>query len=1023
MRLVLSISFTPLIQQRLLPLIIAASIFIPYKILFPQLASNVAEFVLLFLQLFAVIILLFCFLSLSSRSLKLFWLYLSLAVLAAFIGEWLPEFNNAVSTQLVQDFITLMLYLFIMLAIETNPHLSDSPLSQFNAGRLPALFFTVICFSYFILLPAEFSENIYLSLRPSLLFHLLLNSIIFSRLCLCIINSHGVFWRTMYGLLALAVALVLVSNALFYIEISQNAIKISSYFQQLLTLMPYGLLILSANWALYKNNKIRVRGKASNVTGYILLLTMTLFFLHLYGKEQQLFYITSSSLQTIVVFIWLLIAALLIFIQQQKTQQEKQQLQHKVKVKQEINQQLIEANQEVSNSLINSEDKAIVNASNNAILTVAMDGKILSANPSALQMFQVLEQELINNHVAKLFSSQDEMHYFFNFSSNIFTLQRKKTGISKEAIALRFDGSEFPCQVELQWAERESEPLIVITFINLTERKLAEQQTLALKDQFIANISHEFRTPLTIINGIIDRYLTQSDDQQEQENLATAKRNGLRLVRMVEQLLELSRLSDNPTLSLSCYRLESLMAMPIDSFSRLSSERKLTFTSEIAADLWLECDAQAFENIIFNLLANAVKYTPAGGSIKVHAYCDQQSIILDVIDTGIGINKKSHLDIFERFQRADDPLNKAVFGVGIGLSLVNELVKAHGWRINLVSEQGQGSKFSLSMPLAEPVKVEQAVPISLSENEVSSILSERSSTTVNQQSHTQQVVLVIEDNLDMQSHIKQVVEQHHHCLLAGSGELGLELAYEYLPDLIVCDLMLTGIDGFEVLQQIKQNEVTAHIPVILLTARSDLESRLHGLNLNADEYLSKPFNQDELLSRIQSLIENRKRLQQSYLKRFNQQQQCSRLENSNANLAQLTGESNESPSLDEQFLTKLENLVAKYYVEPDLDITVLAKELAMSERQLQRKIKNLLGTTPINFIKVFRLHKAQELLNSGAQIGRIALDVGFSSQTYFGRCFKEQFKCTPKQFQQQLKKDVTTEPEMNKTNTTNTSKY
>jgi len=221
------------------------------------------------------------------------------------------------------------------------------------------------------------------------------------------------------------------------------------------------------------------------------------------------------------------------------------------------------------------------------------------------------------------------------------------------------------------------------------------------------------------------------------------------------------------------------------------------------------------------------------------------------------------------------------------------------------------------------------------------------------------------------------------------------------------------------LLQIKQNEMTAHIPVILLTARSDLESRLQGLNLNADEYLSKPFNQEELLSRINSLIKNRKNLQQNYLKKFNQQQQCSRLENSNANLAQLTSESDEPASLDEQFLTKLEKLVAKHYVDPDLDITVLANELAMSERQFQRKIKVLLGTTPINFIKAFRLQKAQELLSSGAQIGRIALDVGFSSQTYFGRCFKEQFKCTPKQFQQQLKSDNFAEIDQNTTNEKN----
>ena len=268
--------------------------------------------------------------------------------------------------------------------------------------------------------------------------------------------------------------------------------------------------------------------------------------------------------------------------------------------------------------------------------------------------------------------------------------------------------------------------------------------------------------------------------------------------------------------------------------------------------------------------------------------------------------------------------------------------------------------------------------------------------------HSHQVVLVIEDNVDMQSHIKQVIEQRHHCILAGSGELGLQLANEYLPDLIVCDLMLTGIDGFEVLQQIKQNEMTAHIPVILLTARSDLESRLQGLNLNADEYLSKPFNHNELLTRIQNLIENRQKLQQTYLNKFQDSQKEERRITSQENVSKLAEDTSESVNQDEKFLSKLEAMVAKHYSDPSLDISALSKELAMSERQLQRRIKVLLGTTPNNFIKEFRLKKAQELLKSGAQIGRIALDVGFSSQTYFGRCFKEMFQCTPKQYQQQV---------------------
>ena len=241
-------------------------------------------------------------------------------------------------------------------------------------------------------------------------------------------------------------------------------------------------------------------------------------------------------------------------------------------------------------------------------------------------------------------------------------------------------------QAELQWAEREEQPLVVITFINLTARKLAEQQALDLKDKFIANISHEFRTPLTIINGILDRYLVKAQSDEEGKELKTAKRNGLRLVRMVEQLLELSRLSDNPQLTMATYRLKTLMSMPADSFSRLATQNKLTLTCDIPDTIWLDCDAQAFDKIIFNLIANAIKYTPAGGSIQVIAHSNSDNFTLDIIDTGIGIAPDSQSKIFERFQRADDEKNQGVFGVGIGLSLVNELVKAHNWQINVVSE-------------------------------------------------------------------------------------------------------------------------------------------------------------------------------------------------------------------------------------------------------------------------------------------------------------------------------------------------
>ena len=991
--------------RQLIVTLVAFITFIPYHYIARWLsissetASNIA---LSTLQIISCVLFFFCFKKNTSRSFKLFWQYLFIATLAVIASKFLHGTPASISLQLYQDFASLFIYFFILLAIETNPHLSDVPLNKYIGGRVPAIFFTLICFCYFILLPAEFSGQTYQTTKPSLVFHLLINTLIIARLILCLLRCKDNFWRYTFALLTFSAGFLMLGNISAFMQNNSTLMSTNNYYVQLIPLLPNFLLILAASITLKATQLPTAIEKENNPELYILLLMLIPTAIHLYGYEQKLFYSVNSNLQSIIILFWLFIGASLLLSITINRRSQTKKLKQNLLTEQSQHQQLNDLKNELTDALVNSEYKAIVNASNNAILTTSITGEILSANPAAVQMFQSFEQELKGESVSTLFAEKDEMHFFFDFQSNVYSLQRKDLGISVECVSLRSDNTEFPAQAELQWAERDEQPLIVITFINLSLRKHAEKQALELKDKFIANISHEFRTPLTIINGIIDRYITKTTDELENEELTTAKRNGLRLVRMVEQLLELSRLSDNPQLSLSTYRLKTLMMMPVDSFSRLASQSNLSFSSNIPDDLWLDCDGQAFEKIIFNLLANAIKYTPKGGSVQVNAYIEQDTIILDIIDSGIGISKDSQNKIFERFQRADDVKNQATFGVGIGLSLVNELVKAHAWRISLVSEHGHGSKFSLSIPLALAKDVETEMSISVSENEVASLLTEQRSASSNQTNHSQQVVLVIEDNLDMQSHIKQVIEQQHHCILAGSGELGLQLAQEYIPDLIVCDLMLTGIDGFEVLTQLKQDELTSHIPVILLTARSDLESRLQGLNLNADEYLSKPFNQHELLTRIQSLITNRQQLQKRYLQKFTDEKKAERKTTSQKNAAKLTHEPVESSSLDDKFLHKLEALIAKHYTDPELDISLLAKELAMSERQFQRKIKVILGTTPNNFIKEFRLKRAQELLTDGSQIGRIALDVGFSSQTYFGRCFKESFNCTPKQYQQRI---------------------
>lgn len=935
--------------------------------------------------------------STTSKSLALFWQYLFMVI----IGGGLANFNLIFfpSLNLIQDFLSLFSYFFIILAIETNPHLNDTPVNKYTGGRVPAIFFIVVCFSYFILLPYQFSELSYESRQPSIMFHLLITGLICCRLFISIVKSSTFYWRNLYGSLFIGALVIFTDNVIDFTVVSSYR-AILSDLKPFFILSPFCILIISSQFSISQEKPPISKQYEVNSELYILLLVLSLLSLHLVGIEHQLFYITNHYWQSVVVWGWL--AASIIFISLLTLKKRNIYQLLKQDFQKAIEQQSIleEHNSQLNKSILYSENKAIVYASNNAILTVSINGDILSANPSAVQVFQILEHDLINSNVGALFSQDDKMHYFFDYQSNVYELQRKEKGLTVECKAIRTDKSEFPVQVELQWAERQESPLIVITFINLTARKLAEKQALELKDKFIANISHEFRTPLTIINGVLDRYIQNTSSMKEQQELTTAKRNGLRLVRMVEQLLELSRLNDNPKMSLATYRLETLMQMPADSFKRLAKQNQLSFNIKVPANLWLDCDAQAFEKILFNLLANAIKYTPAGGEINVNAYQEKETIIIDVIDTGIGISKESQSKIFERFQRAEDQKNQAIFGVGIGLSLVNELVKAHHWRINLVSEYNHGSKFTLSIPAAKAIESEATLSHSMSEEELSSILLEQNLSSHIAKNENQQVILIIEDNKDMQSHIKQVIEQAHHCILASSGELGLSIAQEYIPDLIVCDIMLTGIDGFEVLKQLKESEITSHIPVILLTARSDLDSRLHGLNLHADDYLSKPFNQQELLVRIENLISNREKLQQSHLNKFKALQTNERKEACHENASLLTNEDDIIESQEDIFLGKLEKTIAKMYINPELGIAQLAKNMAMSERQLQRKIKVTLGTTPNNFIKEFRLKKAQELLKSGAQIGRIALDVGFSSQTYFGRCFKETYHCTPKQYQQ-----------------------
>jgi len=313
-----------------------------------------------------------------------------------------------------------------------------------------------------------------------------------------------------------------------------------------------------------------------------------------------------------------------------------------------------------------------------------------------------------------------------------------------------------------------------------------------------------------------------------------------------------------------------------------------------------------------------------------------------------------------------------------------------GWEISLESTPKKGTKFIVQIKSASaeifsnPKNTKNIVAkqkIELLESEMVSYPDKPA------QDRSKYLVLIIEDNIDMQRHLENILSSHHQCLVASNGLQGLSLADEYLPDIIISDVMMPGIDGFEVLEKLKSHEVSTHIPVILLTAKSDHHSKIKGLSAQADDYLTKPFDAEELVLKIANLLKMRKKMQIKY---ESQWQGFSK------------NQTKEIPDeVENAFLLELNNLFEQHYQDASFSMNLLANELAMSERQLQRKIKALVDISPLELLKRFRLDKSKIALKQDTQIGLVAQSCGFSSQTYFGRCFKEHFGITPKVYQQQ----------------------
>lgn len=525
------------------------------------------------------------------------------------------------------------------------------------------------------------------------------------------------------------------------------------------------------------------------------------------------------------------------------------------------------------------------------------------------------------------------------------------------------------------------------------------QEMDSLKMQFFANISHEFRTPLTLIKGPVESIINKTNDSLLKQQLDLVSRNANRLLRLINQLMDIRKIEkDRLELNLSKNDIVSFIKNIADLFENDLKQKKINFLfnfSHSSYILWF--DADKLDKIIYNLFSNALKFTPQGGEIILtidlngvnlnqnNNESDEKKFLICMKDSGIGISFDEQNRIFERFYQVKNSHN--IHGTGIGLSLVNELVKLHRGKIDLKSEPNKGSEFTIILPLwvNESELPSQAIIIKDSEvklAEKSKLDLESSLETKDHSSDKSATLLIIEDDIDMRHYIKSQFQDNYKVMEAYDGKQGINSALEIIPDAIICDVMMPGLDGYKVCKTLKHDQRTSHIPIVMLTAKSSEENTIVGLESGADDYIAKPFSSAILQVKIKNLIESRELLRTKFM---------------NEPFAAI----NEiSPSkVDESLIKKAYAIVEENLSNPSFDVNEFSREIGISRTQLYRKIQAISGQPVKEFIRIIRLKKAVELLHSNEKnISEIAYTVGFSSLSYFTTSFTDYFGINPSKY-------------------------
>jgi signal transduction histidine kinase/AraC-like DNA-binding protein len=519
-----------------------------------------------------------------------------------------------------------------------------------------------------------------------------------------------------------------------------------------------------------------------------------------------------------------------------------------------------------------------------------------------------------------------------------------------------------------------------------TNRKLKELDRI--KSRFFANISHEFRTPLTLIIGPLENKIFTSVNDQEKVEFMQMHRNAKKLHMLINQLLDLSKIeAGGMKLQLVESDISQFLKLTLSLFSSLAEQKKIQYTLDTLEEPVTGCfDPDKLERIITNILYNAFKFTAAGGEITVTVRNLNGNISIIVKDTGIGIPVEKQKLIFERFYQIDDSSTRLNQGTGIGLALSKELAEIHHGKITLTSVEGEGSEFVVSIPIDRKAYKNYSIQTSAPGiNHYPKYLTTNVEGIYPQKEEEQNdlpLVLIAEDNIEMREFIAKTLSSNYRIIEASNGEEAFEKALATVPDLVVSDLMMPIMDGNELCKKLKTNEATSHIPVILLTAKASLDSKLEGLQTGADDYLTKPFDTLELTTRIHNLIEQRKKLRERYRQEITLQPK---------NL--------EITPIDVVFLNKILAIIETNCADADFGVEELTKEIGMSRMQFHRKIKALTDQSAGDFLRQFRLERAKQLLRvPGTHVSDVAYQVGFNNLSHFTKAFKDFTGSTPSDF-------------------------